>query len=144
MKWTTLNRLDTCLSELWFHWISGEVLLVDSVPSLEFLLVDWNHGSNRSRTAGISVKALKCSSPRRPTLYYPCTKEKCLNTCKRHPRFWSCSQAKLPLRKITSKRRDVDIDKLEVSGDIWKWSGKKREDIIYKKRLVGIYRGDLA
>ena len=45
------------------------------------------------------------------------------------------------MRKITSKRRDVDIDKLEVSGDIYMeviWQNN------LQKKLVGIYRGDLA
>ena len=48
------------------------------------------------------------------------------------------------MRKITSKRRDVDIDKLEVSGYIYGSDLAKKEEIIYKKRWVGIYRGDLA
>ena len=44
------------------------------------------------------------------------------------------------MRKITSKRRDVDIDKLEVSGDIYIYGSDlaKKEEIIYKKRWVGI------
>ena len=145
-QWTTGNRLlsvwlnsnfsDLFVISFWFHWFSGDFLVIATMaataaaqqvktcfktfkylpPTIYNTL--FNHQNTKSRKMYLHIVHRRVMSQ---------------NMCKRSTLLKkSYSQAKLPLRKITSKRRDVDVDKLEVGGHK-KWSGMKK----YKKKVGG-------